>query len=309
VLNYRKPKVVIIGGPTATGKTSFAISLAKELDGEIVNADSMQVYREMDIGTAKPSKVQRATIPHHMLDVVYPDEPFNAALYRSMALPAITDIWERGKIPIVVGGTGLYIKTLRGGLLLCPEADPDLRARIREEYESLGPEHMYERLQQLDPEAAKKIHLNDRIRVMRAIEIYELTKRRPSELAKNHGFREKPFDDIVFCLYLDREVLYERINKRSEKMIEEGLVEETKRLLDKGYSPQLKSMQAIGYRHMVRFLTNNSSLGAALRELQRDTRRYAKRQITWFRAEPEFIWVRPHQYEAVVKRVRSFLAK
>ena len=144
---------------------------------------------------------------------------------------------------------------------------------------------------------------------MRALEVYELTKRPPSELAKNHGFREKPFDDIVFCLYLDREALYERINRRSEKMIEQGLVEETRRLLDEGYSAQLKPMQAIGYRHMVKYLSNQCNLETALRELQRDTRRYAKRQITWFKAEDEFIWVRPEEYDAVLRRAERFLCE
>ena len=299
--------MIIIGGPTAAGKTSFALSLAKDVDGEIVNADSMQVYREMDIGTAKPTKEERAAVPHHMLDVVYPDEPFNAALYRSMALSCIEDIVGRGKVPIVVGGTGLYIKTLRGGLLSCPEVDPELRARLAREYENLGPLQLHKRLEKIDPDMAKKIHPNDRIRVTRALEIYELTGSPPSELARGHGFSERPFDDILFCLYLDRPVLYERINCRSIKMIEEGLVEETRSLLDRGYSPELKPMQAIGYRHMVKYLLGQCDLETAISELQRDTRRYAKRQITWFRGESEFIWVRPQEYGDVLKRVEKFL--
>jgi len=303
----RKPKVIIIGGPTATGKTSFAISLAKELNGEIVNADSMQVYRDMDIGTAKPTKEDRSAVPHYMLDVVYPDEPFNAALYRSMALPRIEEIASRGKVPIVVGGTGLYIKTLRGGLFSCPEADPELRARLIREYETLGPMELYKRLKQIDPDIANRIHPNDKVRVTRALEIYELTKKRPSQLAKGHGFRERPFYDILFCLHLDRGVLYERINQRCVKMIEDGLVEETRSLLDRGYSPRLKPMQAIGYRHMVRYLLGQCELETALKELQRDTRRYAKRQFTWFKAEKEFTWVKPGEYKTVLKRVEKFL--
>ena len=307
MLFHHKPKVIIIGGPTATGKSSFAICLAKELNGEIVNADSMQVYREMDIGTAKPTQEERAAVPHHMLDVVYPDEPFNAALYRSMALPRIKEIASRGKVPIVVGGTGLYIRTLRGGLFSCPEVDPELRNRLIREYETLGPKEMHKRLEHIDPDTAHRIHPNDKVRVTRALEIYELTKKPPSQLAKGHGFRERPFHDILFCLYLDRKELYERINQRSVKMIEDGLVDETKRLLNKGYSPELKPMQAIGYRHIVRYLLGKCGLETALRELQRDTRRYAKRQFTWFKAEKEFIWIRPEEYETVLEKVKRFL--
>ena len=187
-----RPKVIIIAGPTATGKTSLAIALGQELGAEIVNADSMQVYRGMDIGTAKPTAEERSKVVHHLLDVVYPDEPFNAAIYRSLALSCIEDIVGRGKICIVVGGTGLYIRTLLGGLFSCPPPDPDLRARLIHEYEAYGPQEMHARLTNVDPEAAQKIHPNDKIRVTRALEIYELTGRRPSELGQKHGFQERP---------------------------------------------------------------------------------------------------------------------
>lgn len=308
-MGYRKVKVIIIGGPTATGKTSLAIWLAKAIGGEIVNADSMQVYRNMDIGTAKPTSEQRSEVPHHMLDVVEPDQPFNASLYRSMALPTIEGIDRRGKVPIVVGGTGLYIKTLRGGLFSCPPADPELRKKLNWEYQQYGPQRMHARLAEIDPEAAARIHPNDRIRITRAIEIYQLTKKRPSELASQHGFRDRPFQDILFCLYVDRKTLYERINKRCIEMVDMGLVDETKALLDRGYSPQLKPMQAIGYRHMVKYITGELPLATALAQMQRDTRRYAKRQVTWFRAEKDFFLVGPEDRTRILEMAEEFVSE
>ena len=302
-----KAKVIIIGGPTATGKTEVAISLAEALDGEIINADSMQVYRHMDIGTAKPGPEQRALIPHHMLDVVDPDESFNASLYRSMALPLIEKIASKGKVPIVVGGTGLYIKILRGGLFSCPAADPELRRKLALEYDQLGALALYKKLEEIDPEAAARIHPNDKIRVTRALEIYQLTGKRPSDLARGHGFKDRPFNDLMFCLYLDREELYSRINRRCVRMIEEGLIDETRKLLEKGYSPELKPMQAIGYRHVTRYILGHWPLEEAIRQMQKDTRRYAKRQITWFKGEKEFIWLKPDQFEILLKRSEGFL--
>ena len=302
-----RAKVIIIGGPTATGKSHLAISLARALGGEIINADSMQVYRKMDIGTAKPTAEQRALATHHMLDIVDPDEPFNASLYRSMALPIIEEISAKGMVPIVVGGTGLYIRTLRGGLFSCPAADPELRHRLVKQYEEQGAQAMHRKLEEIDPEAAARIHPNDKIRVTRAIEIYKLTNKKLSELARRHGFKDRPFDDILFCLYLDRVALYERINRRCVKMIEQGLVDETRHLLESGYSPKLKPMQAIGYRHMTKYITGDWSLEEALGQMQRDTRRYAKRQITWFKAEDEFLWVRPDEHETMLRRSKKFL--
>ncbi len=306
-LDTGKPKVVIIGGPTGSGKSHVALKLAEALDGEIVNADSMQVYKYMDIGTAKPTKEERQKVPHHLLDVVEPDEPFNAALYRELALPVIRDIEERGKTCFVVGGTGLYIKVLLGGLFSCPPSDPELRRSLWEECQGLGPERLHKRLAAIDPESASKIHPRDRMRITRALEVYELTKKRPSELAGGHEFKEKSLDALKLCLSLPRDVLYEKINRRAEEMVKSGLVEETKGLIEMGYSPGLKPMKAIGYKHMASYIMGEAPLEEALTRMKRDTRRYAKRQLTWFRGDREYHWFDPSQIKRMQTEVERFL--
>jgi len=303
----KRPKVVIISGPTARGKTSLGVDLALAFNGEIISADSMQVYRGMDVGTAKPTPEEQKGIPHHLLDVVDPDEEFNAATYRSMALPKITEISSRERSCFVVGGTGLYIKGLLDGLFECPPADMELRESLRRECESLGPAILHERLTNLDPESANKIHPNDRVRIIRALEIIHLTNRRPSDLTRAHGFGDRTLDALKLCLKVDREELYNRIDKRSVAMVETGLVQETESLLRKGYSPDLKPMKAIGYRHMIKYLKGDWSIDGAIREIQSDTRRYAKRQLTWFRADPEVTWIEPENFDLVLEKVKGFL--
>lgn len=302
-----RPKVVVIAGPTASGKTSLGVELALALKGEVINADSMQVYRYMDVGTAKPTPEKQKGILHHLLNVVDPDEEFNAAIYRSMALPLVKDISSRGKICFVVGGTGLYIKSLLGGLFNCPSADQGLRESLRRESEVYGSVSLHGRLRLLDPESAGKIHPNDRARIMRALEIVHLTNQRPSDLSREHGFGDRPLSALTFCLKVDREQLYHRINERSMAMVEAGLPEETESLLKKGYSAGLKPMKSIGYRHMVKYLKGDWSLAEAIHNLQRDTRRYAKRQLTWFRADPEVTWIVPEDLDLVLKKTRAFL--
>ena len=282
-----KPKTIIIAGPTASGKTRFSVELALATEAEIINADSMQIYRGMDIGTAKPTVEERKGIPHHLLDVVDPDEPFNAAAFRSMALPIAGEIGRRDRVNFVVGGTGLYIKALLGGLFSCPPADMELRNQLNQEWETLGPVRLYERLKRQDPASVSKIHPNDRIRVLRALEIMHLTHQLPSALIESHGFAEHVLTPLKIYLNREREDLYHRINKRCEAMVEAGLARETEGLLNKGYSSALKPMKAIGYRHMVRYLKGDWSMAEALEKLKRDTRRYAKRQVTWFKADPE----------------------
>ncbi|RLB08687.1 MAG: tRNA (adenosine(37)-N6)-dimethylallyltransferase MiaA [Deltaproteobacteria bacterium] len=304
-----KPKVVVIAGPTASGKTELAIELALNFNAEIINADSMQVYREMDIGTAKPTPEQRRNVPHHLIDVVYPDQEFNAARYREMALSLIHDINARGKNCLVVGGTGLYIKALLGGLFYVPPKDPELRGLLKREAEEKGLRCLYERLARYDPEYAVMIHPNDRIRIIRALEIYYLANKRPSELMREHGFNQCPVKALKIFLYIDRQELYDRINKRCIRMIESGLIEETKRLLIKGYSPELKPMQSIGYRHAVRYIKGEWRLERALELMQRDTRRYAKRQFTWFKKEPDMIWISHKSKDLTEKKVFDFLDK
>jgi len=300
-------KLVVITGPTASGKSTVAVRLALPLGAEIVNADSMQVYRGMDVGTAKPRPEERQAVPHHLLDVVEPDEEFNAALYRSHALRVLQDIRERGKVGFVVGGTGLYIKSLLGGLMACPQADPALRDRLCEEYDREGGEALHDRLRELDPESAGRIHPHDRVRVLRALEIISLSGKPLSAIARTHGFGERSFRPLKFCLQMEREELYHRINERCLRMIEEGLVRETEELLGKGFTPRLKPLKSLGYRHMVRYLQGGWDWRTAVREFQADTRRYAKRQMTWFRADPELIRLPAGDENEMAMRIREFL--
>lgn len=301
------PKIAVIAGPTGSGKTNLAISLALELDGEIVNADSMQVYKGMDVGTAKPTKDEMRGVKHHLLDEVRPDEEFNAAIYRERAFPIIQDITSRGKLCLVVGGTGLYIKALKGGLFRCPPVDKNLREKLKMEASRLGSAAMYEALRRLDPACALAIHPNDLVRILRALEVAALTGRRPSELAAEHSFKDNAVDALIICLSMDRRVLYDRINRRCAEMIERGLLEETRRLLKKGYSPELKPMKAIGYRHMISHIVGGVPLEAAVAKMKTDTRRYAKRQLTWFRAELDALWLSPDDFSSAAQAIVDFM--
>lgn len=305
----KTPKVVVIAGPTATGKTALAVELSLALaeKGEIINADSMQVYAGMDIGTAKPAPEDQRGIVHHLLDVVEPDEEFNAAVFCSLALPLVKDIEQRGRACFVVGGTGLYIRGLVEGLFICPSVDRGLRKELKLECEAMGPSKLHERLKRIDPETAGRIHPNDKLRIIRALEIFHLTDRRPADLAKEQSLKDRPVNALKLCLDVDRNRLYERINQRSLAMVEAGLLEETEELLAKGYSPDLKPMKGIGYRHMLEYLDGDCSFEEAVHGLQRDTRRYAKRQLTWFRADPEFIWIAPEELSLAKRMIEEFL--
>jgi tRNA dimethylallyltransferase len=301
-------KIIVIAGPTASGKTEVALRLAEAIGGEVVNADSMQVYRGMDIGTAKPSRPDRAKVAHHMLDVVDPDQDFNAAEYRHMTIPVVEDITRRGRTALVVGGTGLYIKALTEGIFDCPPSDPALREELITRYEELGAEAFHSLLEELDPETARRIHPNDRVRVTRAFEIIHLTGQPPSRLADAHRLEDRLFQVLYLCLDLDRPELYRRIDVRSCKMVESGLIEETSSLLAAGFSPDLKAMKSLGYRHMIDYLRGVLTLDNALETLQRDTRRYAKRQMTWFRRVPGAIWAAPDDFDRILHEVRRHIA-
>jgi tRNA dimethylallyltransferase len=303
----KKHKIVIIEGPTASGKSSLAVELAGRFQGEIANIDSMQVYRRMDIGTAKSSLEERKGISHHLIDVVDPDEEFNAAIYRSMAIPKIREIHLRTKSCFVVGGTGLYIRTLTGGLLACPPVHLPLREELGKQCEQHGSAFLHRQLEELDPEISRKIHPHDKVRVMRALEIITLTSEPLSRLMQRHAFQERPFQVLKICLQIGREELYHAIDERSRLMVERGLVQETESLLNQGYSPELKSMRSLGYRHAVAFLTGRWDLDEMLKHLQRDTRRYAKRQLTWFRTDPDTIWVEPEHVDDISQRITIFL--
>jgi tRNA dimethylallyltransferase len=303
----RRPSLIIISGPTSVGKTRAAISLAEPLAAEIISADAMQVYRYMDIGTAKPKAEETARVPHHLIDVVDPDEAFSAAEFRTMAEGVITDLHENARPAFVVGGTGLYIKALTRGLFMAEEHDAGVRERLRQEVETLGLGVLHERLEKVDPEGAARIHPNDTYRIIRALEIFELTGKPLSSHHRNHGFSHNPYRVLKIGLSMAREILYDRINRRVEQMIASGLVEEVKWLLDHGYSPELKSMRSIGYLHMTDYLQGRTPWDETIEMLKRDTRRYAKRQLTWFRADPEIEWLQPSEIGDMRRRIDAFL--
>ena len=301
------PKLVIIAGATCSGKSTLAVELAQSMDGEIISADSMQVYRGMDIGTAKLPASETKGISHHLIDIVNPDQEFNAALFRLNALPIIKDL-HAVKIPtVVVGGTGLYVKALLGGLFTCPPSKPELRRNLREECEERGPSFLYQRLSRLDRKAANSIHPMDKVRIIRALEVIHLTGHPFSELTRKHGFSDKRFITLRLCLNVDRQVLYKRINKRTMSMIDSDLINEVEGLLEMGYSPGLKPMQAIGYRHIIGYLKGRWDLDEAVRLIQQDTRRYAKRQLTWLRADPELVWVNPDDMPGIINKAMAFV--
>jgi tRNA dimethylallyltransferase len=302
-----RPKVVVLGGPTGVGKTAAAVAVAKAFSAEIVNADSMQVYRFMDIGTAKPSIKERRAVTHHLIDILDPDQPFSAAAYAAAARTVIRHLHQRGMLPLVVGGTGLYIKALLHGLFKEDPKTPGTRARIKAEATRLGSETLHVRLARQDPEAARRIHPNDAVRIIRALEICESTQTPLSEHHAAHGFSENPYDVLKIGLTLDRNVLYERIHRRVDHMLAAGLLEEVESILKKGYDPALKSMQAIGYRHMVGFIQKKQSWEAAVALMKRDTRRYAKRQWTWFNADPQVAWYAPDAVDAIRRAVAAHL--
>jgi len=303
-----KPKVIVITGPTASGKSSLAVDLARLFEGEIINADSMQVYRGMDVATAKTTVSERRGVPHHMLDVVDPDQDFNAAIYRSMAAPLVTGIVAKAKVCLVVGGTGLYIKALLGGLFECPTGDVTLRQRLRQRCEQFGSASLHNELRELDPAYAVRVHPNDRVRIIRALEVILQSQKPMSRLIQKHRFRDRPFHSLMIGLQRDRKELYQRINERCLAMIAGGLMRETEGLLKRGYSADLKPMQAIGYRHMVSVLAGALSLDEAIRRLQIETRHYAKRQQTWFRAEQGMNWFRPEDQDRIAHKIEEFLA-
>jgi len=306
-----KPPVVVLAGPTASGKTALALQLAETLDGEIVNADSMQVYRRLDVGTAKPSAEERARVPHHLLDVVEPDEQYSAGRYSHEARAAAAAISLRGRIPILVGGTGLYIRAFLDGLPAPVGKDDEIRARLEAEHaeaERAGdPWLLHRRLAELDPAAVERIHPNDLRRTLRALELHALTGQLPSEVRRAH----EP-DDAHRVLYLvldpGRDELVQRIDQRCEEMLENGLLQEVRDLRELGYGPQLPSMQAIGYRHMEPVIRGHDTLVNVLARMQHDTRQFARRQRTWFRAISEAEWVQPRAEAAIIARAKEFLA-
>lgn len=283
-----KIRILALVGPTASGKTALSIELAKRLGGEIVSCDSMQVYRGMDIGTAKPTREEMSGIAHHLLDVAEPHDPFSVAQYVALASKAVREIAERGRLPILCGGTGLYLDAfLRGGGFEETESDSELRERLFAYAEEHGAHALHKRLREVDPESADAIHENNVKRVVRALEIFESTGMTKTEADKRSRLSPSPYDATVICLsYPERETLYERIARRVDVMLSEGLVEETKHLLDaRVFETNTTAAQAIGYKEILPYLRGEETLETARNALILATRRYAKRQLTWFRAK------------------------
>jgi tRNA dimethylallyltransferase len=303
--NQKKPRIAVLVGPTAVGKTAVALALARSLGCEIVNADSLQVYRELDIGTAKPSLEERGLAPHHLIDVADPPEMFDAARFSREGRAVLDDLRRRGVPALVVGGTGLYLKALLSGLFAEGEPPPGVREEVRRELEDLGLAALYQRLEQLDPATAARLHPHDTYRIVRALEVLAATGRPLSELIATHRFKDAPYEVLKLGLELDREELYRRIELRVEVMLEQGWLDEVEGLLSR-YPPTLKPLQALGYRHLINFLTGRWSWEEALTLLTRDTRRYAKRQLTWFGSDPEVRWFHPGQVEEMAGALAEF---
>ncbi len=288
----RKSKLVTIVGPTAIGKTRISIILAKILNGEIISADSMQVYKHMDIGTAKPSQKERQGIPHYLMDIIDPDEDFNVAIYQQLAKQAINCIIKKNKLPILVGGSGLYINSLVYPLDFTDATeDEELRERLYREVEKKGNNYLHQKLVEIDPATGEKVHPNDVKRVVRAIEIYHLTGKPMSQYKQDLQNTDIPYDLAMIGLTMNRSRLYERINLRVDHMIEDGLVEEVRTLLNKGYNRELISMQGLGYKEIISYLEGECTLEEAIEIIKRDTRRFAKRQLTWFRKDRRIYWI------------------
>lgn len=296
-----KPIVLALVGPTGSGKTKTAIRICQALNAEIVSMDSMQVYRGMDIGTAKPTKEDLAAAPHHMIDVVEPDQMFTVSMYREMACRAIDDILARGKTPLLVGGTGLYLQALSYEMSLGENgADNALREALQQiAGEKDGPQRLHERLRQVDPASADKLHPNDVRRVIRALEIYETSGKAKSEQADEQR-REGPYHVLVYGLSLPREQMYARINARVDEMVKSGLVDEVEGLLARGIEPKPEggAMQAIGYKEIVSALRGEMTMERAVDLIKQGSRRYAKRQWTWFRHDPRTRWLDWTVYES-----------
>ncbi len=298
-----KPKVIVICGPTASGKTALSIELAKKINGEIVSSDSMQIYKYMDIGTAKPTQEEMQGIQHYLLDFVEPNQRYSVAEFKKDAENAIEQILAKGKVPIIVGGTGLYVDSLIYGIEYQDiKLDENYRAELEKKVEKEGLETLYIEAQKIDPQAVEKISENDKKRILRILEIYHATGKNKTEQEIESRKNGVKYDYKVFAINMDREKLYERINKRVDIMIEQGLIEEVKNLLKK-YNEFPTAMQGLGYKEVVEYLENKISKEEMIEKIKRETRRYAKRQLTWFRKNKQTIWIGPHDLQKILNEI------
>lgn len=286
-----KEKVIVICGPTASGKTALSIELAKKINGEIISADSMQIYKDMNIGTAKPTEEEKQGIEHYLLDFVSPEERYSVAQYKQDAKNAIREIIKKGKVPIIVGGTGLYVDSLIYEIEYGEiKVDEEYRQQLEKIVEEKGLDELYNRAMEIDPEAMKKISVNDKKRIMRVLEIYKATGKTKTQQELESKKNPVEFDYKVFAINWDREKLYQRINKRVDIMIEDGLVEEVKNILQK-YDNFPTAMQGLGYKEVVDYINGIYSKEEMIEKIKMETRRYAKRQLTWFRKNKQTIWL------------------
>lgn len=298
-----KPKVIVICGPTASGKTALSIELAKKINGEIISSDSMQIYKYMDIGTAKPNKEEMQGIKHHLLDFVEPNQRYSVAEFKKDAEAAIEEILAKGKTPIVVGGTGLYVDSLIYGIEYQDiELDEKYRRELEERVLKEGLEKLYDEAKKIDPQAMEKISQNDKKRILRVLEIYKATGKNKTEQEIESRKNGAKYDYKVFAINWDREKLYERINKRVDIMIEQGLIQEVEQLLKK-YNEFPTAMQGLGYKEVVEYLHGITSKEEMIEKLKMETRRYAKRQITWFKKNKQTIWIEPKDLQRILDEV------
>lgn len=308
-----KPRVVAVGGPTASGKTALSVALARAFDGEIINADSMQIYKNLDVGTAKPSAEERQGIPHYLLDFLPPETPYSVADFTAAADPLIRDITARGRLPLVVGGTGLYITSLLSGMAFAPEkTDPAIRARLQARADTEGGAALYAELQRVDPDYAAQVHPNNLPRVIRALELFEATGRRMSDQRREARPAEAPYHALCLCLTCrDRAVLYSRIDRRVDEMVENGVLDEARQVYDHRDAYRTAA-QAIGYKEFFPFFEGTAALDECADKLKQASRNYAKRQLTWFRHMDGVVWLDASASDAAVRAVRltrEFLAK
>ncbi|MBR7058243.1 MAG: tRNA (adenosine(37)-N6)-dimethylallyltransferase MiaA [Stomatobaculum sp.] len=305
-----KQPLIIIAGPTAVGKTALSVALAKRIGGEIVSADSMQVYRGMDIGTAKVTKEETCGVPHHLIDVLDPKDPFNVMTFRSMVKDAVRGIASRGNVPVLVGGTGFYIQSVLYDVQFEEDASSEeLRKELEQEAAVLGAEKMHERLRALDPDAAEAIHPNNIKRVIRALEYCLSTGRKISVHNREQRERTSPYSFLFYVLTMDRAALYQRIDLRVDQMMEQGLLAEVKRLRDEGVTSDMVSMQGLGYRQIFDYLEGIATLDEAVERIKRETRHFAKRQLTWFRREPDARWINVSEFGGDRKKILELMTE
>lgn len=306
-MTSNKPRLLVILGPTAIGKSSLAVEIAKIINGEILSADSLQVYRYLDIGTAKPSKEEQTQVDHHLIDIIDPDEEFNAGLFREYANSVIRELAKNRTKLVVIGGTYLYVRVLLHGLIAGAASNKEIRDRFRVLKSSFGVGYFYEKLKSLDPESALRIHSNDYVRIERALESYYLTGEKISNLQKRHGFRDNEYCYLKIGLYDERHAIRKRIEDRVDSMIRNGFIEEVKTIRSMGFLPTLKPLQSIGYRQINQYLDKDISLKTAVELIKRDTKRLAKRQMTWLRSDKEISWYRlPEDLGRLMNEVDAF---